>query len=99
MSVEVPFGEKPGDTATLLLAAAQELGLDASVVRTRPTKRLFIVPEEVSERAFGAREDEGEDKTGQEPKKAPAKKSAAKKAAAKKTAAKKAATNKKEGSK
>lgn len=99
MSVEVPFGEKPGDTATLLLAAAQELGLNSSLVQTRPTKHLFVVPEEVYERAFGSREDEREDKTEQEPKKAPAKKPAAKKAAAKKTAAKKAATNKKEGSK
>jgi hypothetical protein len=65
-NVEVEFGDKPGDTATLLLAAAEELGLEAGVVQTRG--RSFVVPEKVRDKAFKS-----------ESKKAPAKKAPAKK--------------------
>jgi len=64
------------DKAVLLLAAAEDLGLDASVVRT--TTNGYLVPEEIA-------------KALDEPK-APAKKTVAKKTPAKKTAAKKTAT-------
>lgn len=77
--VEIPFGENNRDTAVLLLAAADDLGLDRSVVRTK--NGAFVVPEEVNEQAFGKPE--------------PAKKAPAKKAATKKTAAKKAPAKKK----
>jgi hypothetical protein len=49
--VEVEFGEKPDETAILLLAAAEELDLPADVVRTGGG--VFMVPEEVKEAAFG----------------------------------------------
>jgi hypothetical protein len=61
--VAVPFGDNPSDQATLLLAAAEDLGLDPGVVRT--TEGGFAVPEEVNDKAFGK-------------KKTPAKKAAAK---------------------
>lgn len=48
--VEVPFDDNTTDNAVLLLAAAEELGLDAHVVRT--SESAFIVPDEVHERAF-----------------------------------------------
>lgn len=54
--VEVEYGEKPSDTAVLLLAAAEELGLSADVVKTR--EGGFLVPAEVNEQAFGKREAE-----------------------------------------
>lgn len=73
-SVEVEFGDDPGEQAVLLLAAAEELGLEQSVVRTG--SRVFVVPEEVRDKAFS---------TEPEEKKAPAKKAPAKKAAAKKS--------------
>lgn len=79
--VEIPFGENNRDTAVLLLAAADDLGLDRSVVRTK--NGAFVVPEEVNEQAFGKQKTE------------PAKKAPAKKAATKKTAAKKAPAKKK----
>jgi hypothetical protein len=60
--------ETSADNAVLLLAAAEELGLPASVVRT--TREGFVVPSEVHEKAFGE-------------KKSPAKKATAKKAASK----------------
>lgn len=77
--VEVPFEGKAGDKATLLLAAAEELELPASVIRTK--QGAFLVPEEVEKKAFGARksDDEGDKQ----------------KAAAKKTAAKKSTPDKK----
>jgi hypothetical protein len=49
--VVVPFGDNPSDQATLLLAAAEELGFDQSVVGT--SEGSFVVPPEVQERAFG----------------------------------------------
>lgn len=62
--VSVEFGDVPSETATLLLAAAEELGLDASVVRVS-SDGGFLVPEEVAKKA----------KIDDEPaKKAPAKK-------------------------
>lgn len=77
--VQVAVGEKPGDTATLLLAAAEGKG-GPDVVRYSPLGH-FTVPQEVADEA-------GLDYEG---KQAPAKKAAAKKAPAKKTTAKKAA--------
>lgn len=65
-SVEVPFGDNPSETATLLLAAAEELGIDQSVVQTN-SEGAFVVPEKVRDKAFSTE------------KKAPAKKAAAKK--------------------
>jgi len=47
--VEVPF-DKPSDQATLLLAAAEELGLDPSVVQTRDG--AFVVPQDVHDKAY-----------------------------------------------
>lgn len=48
--VEVPFGENPAETATLLLAAAEDLELDPGVVRTT-SDGVFLVPEEVAAKA------------------------------------------------
>jgi hypothetical protein len=48
--IEVPFGDDPSQTATLLLAAAEELGLDQSVVGTQ--EGAFLVPPEVNDKAF-----------------------------------------------
>ena len=67
-AVEVPFDDNPTDQAVLLLAAAEELDLDQSVVATG--EGMFVVPQEVHDKAFGK-------------KKAPAKKAAAKKSAKK----------------
>jgi DNA topoisomerase-1 len=67
------------DKAVLLLAAAEDLGLDASVVRT--STNGYLVPEEVAKAAF-------------EEKKPAKKTTAAKKTAARKTAAKKTAAKK-----
>jgi hypothetical protein len=76
--VEVPFGDDAGDTAVLLLAAAEDLGLDPGVVKTN-SDGSFVVPKEVADKADGGG------------KKKAAKKTAAKKTAAKKaTPAKKA---------
>ena len=47
--VEVPF-DKPGDQATLLLAAAEDLGLDPDVVRT--SEGGFLVPKKVHDKAY-----------------------------------------------
>lgn len=66
--VEVPFGDSATDTAVLLLAAAEELELDATVVETTSFSS-FMVPEEVAKKA------------SEPEKKAPAKKAAAKKSA------------------
>jgi hypothetical protein len=77
-NVEVHFGDNAQDTATLLLAAAEDLKLEPTVVEVRGTS-TFSVPEEVAEKAglkvTSADEDE------QEKSKAPAKKAAAKKSA------------------
>jgi hypothetical protein len=48
--VEVPFGDNPSDQAVLLLAAAEDLGLDADVVRT--AEGAFVVSQEVHDKAF-----------------------------------------------
>lgn len=48
--VDVPFDDKPGDQATLLLAAAEELKLDQSVVKTY--EGGFLVPKEVHDKAY-----------------------------------------------
>ncbi len=100
--VEISFGDNASDTAILLLAAAAELGRDASEVRT--TKGAFVVPEEIADAAgYGAAPEEDDkivdkdeaeidEEVLVEPE--PAKKPAAKKPAAKKTAAKKAAAKK-----
>lgn len=48
--VEIPFGDKNAENATLLLAAAEELGLDPHVVRT--VEGGFSVPKEVHDKAF-----------------------------------------------
>jgi topoisomerase IA-like protein len=76
---DVEIEGRSRDNAILLLAAAEELDLDVSVVRT--TTNGYIVPEEVANEA-GL----GEEKP---------KKTAAKKTAAKKTAAKKATSKSK----
>jgi hypothetical protein len=47
--VEVEFGENPAETATLLLAAAEEAGLDQSVVRTGTG--VFYVPKSIADKA------------------------------------------------
>ena len=54
--VEVPFGDKPSDQATLLLAAAEDLGLDPGVVRT--TEGGFSVPQDVHDKAFPPKKSE-----------------------------------------
>lgn len=46
--VEVPFGDNPSEQATMLLAAAEDLGLDQSVVRTQ--EGAFLVPPEVNDK-------------------------------------------------
>lgn len=74
--VEIPYGDNPSDTATLLLAAAESLGLEPWVVRTTSDNTVFLVPEEVAK------------KVKSEDNKAAAKKTAAKKAPAKKAASK-----------
>lgn len=68
------------DNAVLLLAAAEELGLDPRTVVVSPSEGAFVVPSEVADKAGLGEE--------QKPKKAAAKRtvSAAKKAAAKKSA-------------
>ena len=47
--VAVPFGDNPSDTATLLLAAAEESGVDQSVVRA--SSGVFYVPAGVAKKA------------------------------------------------
>ena len=47
--VEVEFGDDPGETATLLLAAAEELHGDQSLVRTGTG--VFYVPKSVADKA------------------------------------------------
>jgi hypothetical protein len=52
--VEVEYGENAGETATLLLAAAEELGLEPYVVRTSTNgdTGVFVVPAEVRDKVF-----------------------------------------------
>lgn len=76
--VEVPFGEKPDEQATLLLAAAESLGLDANAVGV--AGGAFVAPQEVVDKAF-----EHEKKKDSDEKKEPAKKATAKKTAKKAT--------------
>lgn len=52
--IEVPFDDNPSDQANLLLAAAEDLGLDQGVVGTR--EGSFVVPREVHDKAFGKSE-------------------------------------------
>lgn len=66
--VEVPFGEDAGETATLLLAAAEDLELDPGVVRTGTG--VFLAPPDVVKKA-GVKTSDDDDK--------PTKKAAAKK--------------------
>jgi hypothetical protein len=47
--VEVEFGDDPGETATLLLAAAEELHGDQTLVRTGTG--VFYVPKSVADKA------------------------------------------------
>lgn len=47
--VAVPFGDNPSDTATLLLAAAEESGVDQSVVRA--SSGTFYVPAGIAKKA------------------------------------------------
>lgn len=80
-TVEVPFGDNASETATLLLAAADELGLSADVVQTTGDS-MFLVPQEVLDKA-GAEDDAGVEEAPAEEAPAPAKKAPAKKAAKK----------------
>lgn len=73
--VEVPFGDRK-QTATLLLAAAEDLRLPASVVRMG--RSGFIVPTEVAEKADGSEPAKKAAETKEVAKKAPAKKAAKK---------------------
>jgi hypothetical protein len=84
-NIEIPFGSTTSDDAVLLLAAAEKLGLDQSVVATKTG--AFVVPEEVAKEAKlkGEEVDEsGVVDTNAKAAPKPAKKTAAKKAAAKK---------------
>lgn len=72
--VEVPFGDNAGETAVLLLAAAEESDLDPSVVRTGTG--VFFVPKSLADKAGVATSDDDSDDS-----KPAAKKTAAKKAA------------------
>lgn len=74
--VEVPFEGKAADKAVLLLAAAEELDLPASVIQTKTG--AFLVPGEVEEKAFSERKSDSDKK--------PAKKAAAKKSTSDKKA-------------
>lgn len=51
MSDNVTVEGLTSDNATLLLAAAEELGLEPEVVRT--SEDGFVVPQEVHDKAFG----------------------------------------------
>jgi hypothetical protein len=74
--IEIPFGDNNTDNAVLLLAAAEELKQDASVVRTSDS--AFIVPEDIAKKAGLKGEKVEEDSASEEPKPA-AKKASAKK--------------------
>ena len=72
-TVEVPFGDNAKETATLLLAAAEDLDLPVDSVTTTSSSS-FMVPLEVAEKS-------GVDYEGKEPEEPKAKKAAAKKTA------------------
>lgn len=95
--VEVPFGDNAKETAVLLLAAAEELDLDRSVVATKTG--AFVVPKKVAKKAKvkGDEVEEAEvvDTNAKATEEAPAPEAEAKEAPAKKTAAKKTAAAKK----
>lgn len=94
--VEIPFGDNARDTAVLLLAAAEDLDLDRSVVATKTG--AFVVPKKVAKKAKvkGEEVDEAEVvDTNAAPAEEPAPEPEAKKAPAKKTTAKKTAAAKK----
>lgn len=80
-NVEVPFGDDAGETATLLLAAAEDLDLPADSVLTT-SDSTFSVPEDVAKKAGVDYESDDESDDEDKPKK-PAKKAAAKKTAKK----------------
>lgn len=51
MSDRIKIAGLTSDNATLLLAAAEKMGLDPSVVRTSPTDGGFYVPADVAKEA------------------------------------------------
>jgi len=57
--VEVPFEDDPGEQATMLLAAAEDLGMGQEVVQTR--SGAFYVPEEVRDKASGSGTEQKQD--------------------------------------
>lgn len=61
----VPYGDDPSATATLLLAAADDLGLQRDVVRTT-SDRVFKVPAEVATKAGLDTVEDGEPDAEQE---------------------------------
>jgi len=104
-TVHVPFGDNMSETATLLLAAAEETDNPAHVVVVDHFTNSYVVPKDVAKQAgldtvdpdadFAAEVKAAEgtsievDTSTIGDPEAPAKKAAAKKTAAKKTAAKK----------
>lgn len=71
------FVERDGDNLTLLLAAAEKLDMDPSVVRTKTAPFGYEVPQEVADEA-GLSDKKAEKKSEPEPQKAPAKKAVSK---------------------
>lgn len=88
--VKVHYSENVADNATLLLGAAEELGLEPYVVRTQ-SEPYYLVPREVAEKAGLDYESDDDEESAPEEDSAEEKKPA-KKTAAKKTAAKKASS-------
>lgn len=83
--VTVPFGDDAGKTATVLLAAAEKLHEDQSLVRTQTG--AFLVPKDVADEAgvdYESDEDDDEADEADEGDEKSASKTAAKKTAAKK---------------
>lgn len=62
--VEVPYEGKAAEKATLLLAAAEELGVGQEVIKTRTG--MFVAPAEVVEKAFAPREEVSQRKSEDE---------------------------------
>ena len=67
--VVIPFDENVKDNAVLLLAAAEDLGLHKTVVRT--TEGSFIVSKEIHDKAFGKPEPEPKREEAPKPKAEP----------------------------